>query len=121
MCHRETGYQLFSIASLIKETHLSYKDHAMITGTGVAIPSRVLTNKDFEAMVDTSDEWIRERTGIEKRHIIEEGRYTSDLCAEAAMKALEDAGLSPLDVDMICLATVTGDMGFPSTACIVQE
>lgn len=100
---------------------MSYKDHAMITGTGVAIPSRVLTNKDFEAMVDTSDEWIRERTGIEKRHIIEEGRYTSDLCAEAAMKALEDAGLSPLDVDMICLATVTGDMGFPSTACIVQE
>lgn len=100
---------------------MNRKIHSMITGTGVAIPGRVLTNKDLEKIVDTSDEWIRERTGIEKRHIIEEGRYTSDLCAEAALNALKDAGLSALDVDLICVATVTGDMGFPSTACIVQE
>ncbi len=93
----------------------------MITGLGTAIPSRVLTNADLERMVDTSDAWIRERTGIEKRHIIEEERYTSDLCAEAAERALADAGLTAEAVDLICVATVTGDMAFPSTACIVQE
>jgi 3-oxoacyl-[acyl-carrier-protein] synthase-3 len=93
----------------------------MITGTGISIPSRVLTNADLEKMVETSDEWIRERTGIQKRHIVEEGRYTSDLCAEAAQRALADVSLTPLDVDLICVATVTGDMAFPSTACIVQE
>lgn len=95
--------------------------HAMITGTGCAVPGRVLTNQDLEKMVDTSDEWIRERTGIAERHIIEEGRYTSDLCAEAAQRALTEAGVSALDVDLISVATVTGDMGFPSTGCIVQE
>lgn len=93
----------------------------MITGTGTAIPGNVLTNADLERMVDTSDEWIRERTGIEKRHIIEEGRYTSDLCAEAGRNALAEAGLTAEAVDLICVATVTGDMAFPSTACIVQE
>ncbi len=95
--------------------------HSMIVGTGVAIPSGILTNKDFEKMVDTSDAWIKERTGMEVRHIIEDGRYTSDLCTEAAQNALADAHLKPEDVDMIIVATVTGDMGFPSTACITQE
>lgn len=95
--------------------------YSMIVGTGVGIPSRILTNKDFEKMVDTSDAWIKERTGIEERHIVEEGRYTSDLCAEAGMNALQDADLKPEDIDLIIVATVTGDVGFPSTACIVQE
>ncbi|HOT98340.1 MAG TPA: beta-ketoacyl-ACP synthase III [bacterium] len=95
--------------------------YSMIAGMGVAIPANVLTNADLERMIDTSDAWIRERTGIEKRHIIEEGRYTSDLCAEAGRNALADAGLAVDTVDLICVATVTGDMAFPSTACIVQE
>ncbi|MBN2357542.1 ketoacyl-ACP synthase III [candidate division KSB1 bacterium] len=94
---------------------------SMIVGTGVSIPSGILTNKDFEKMVDTSDEWIRERTGMEIRHIIEDGRYTSDLCTDAAQKALADAHLHVEEVDMILVATVTGDMGFPSTSCIAQE
>jgi len=95
--------------------------HAEIAGTGVGIPSRILTNKDFEKMVDTSDAWIKERTGIEERHIVEEGRYTSDLCTEAGRNALADAGFKAEEVDLIVVATVTGDVGFPSTACIVQE
>lgn len=94
---------------------------SMITGTGVAIPSGVLKNKDFEKMVDTTDEWIRERTGMDTRHIIEEGRFTSDLCTEAAQNALAEANLTPDDVEIIIVATVSGDMGFPSTACIAQE
>jgi len=93
----------------------------MIVGTGVSIPSGILTNKDFEKMVDTTDEWIRERTGMDTRHIIEEGRYTSDLCTDAALKAMKDAHVSKNDIDLILVATVTGDMGFPSTACITQE
>lgn len=94
---------------------------SMIVGTGVSIPSGILTNKDFEKMVDTTDEWIRERTGMDTRHIIEEGRYTSDLCTDAALKAMKDAHVSKNDIDLILVATVTGDMGFPSTACITQE
>ena len=92
----------------------------MIIGTGSAAPEKVLTNHDLEKMVDTSDEWIRGRTGIERRHILEEGKTNSDLASEAALKAIEDAELTPEDIDCILLATVTPDSFFPSTACQVQ-
>ncbi len=93
---------------------------AGIAGTGHAVPSGVLTNRDLESMVDTSDEWIVERTGIRERRICRNGEVTSDLAAEAAKKALEDAGMNAQDVDLIIVATVTPDMPFPSCACIVQ-
>ena len=97
------------------------KPFSMITGTGVGIPEKILTNKDFEKIVDTSDEWITERTGMKVRHIVEDGVYTSDLCAEAAQNALKAAGLKAEELDMIIIGTVTGDLQFPSTACFVQE
>lgn len=93
----------------------------MIVGTGVGIPPKLLTNKDLEKIVDTSDEWIRTRTGMEIRHIVENGQLTSDLCTEAAKNALADAHVSVQEIDAIILATITGDVGFPSTACFVQE
>lgn len=97
------------------------KIHSMIAGIGSAVPQKILTNSDLEKMVDTSDEWIKERTGIKVRHIAEDGVQTSDLCAEAAIKALEEAGMRPGDLDVIILGTVTGDVYFPATACFVQE
>ncbi|RKY65949.1 MAG: 3-oxoacyl-ACP synthase [Candidatus Latescibacterota bacterium] len=92
-----------------------------IAGTGSAVPEKVLTNEDLEKMVDTSDEWIRTRSGIERRHIAEEDETTATLGAEAAQKALEDAGVSPEEVDFIIVATVTPEMLFPSTACVIQD
>lgn len=94
---------------------------ARITGTGSAVPSRILTNQDLEKMVDTSDEWITTRTGIKERHIAAEGEFTSTLATRAARAALEMAGLSPQDIDIIIIATVTPDFPFPSTACLVQN
>lgn len=94
---------------------------AMIWGIGKAVPDRVLTNHDLEKMVDTSDEWIRARTGIERRHIVDEHTKTSELSALAAQKALDDAGIHAEDIDVILLGTVTGDATFPSTACYLQE
>ena len=93
---------------------------AMILGTGRAIPEKILTNADLEKMVDTNDAWIVERSGIRTRHIVEPGTALSSLAAEAAKKALEDANLAATDIDLIILATVTGDMKFPATACFVQ-
>jgi len=93
----------------------------MILGIGKAVPERVLTNHDLEEMVDTSDEWIRARTGIERRHIVDEHTRTSELSALAAKNALEDAGIQAEDIDVILLGTVTGDATFPSTACYLQE
>jgi 3-oxoacyl-[acyl-carrier-protein] synthase III len=92
-----------------------------ITGTGSYLPDKVLTNADLEKMVDTSDEWIYQRTGIRERHIARDDEFTSDMAAEAAKKALANAGISPLDVELIIVATVTPDMVFPNTACLVQE
>lgn len=95
--------------------------YARITGTGSYLPEKVLTNFDLEKIVDTTDQWIRERTGIEKRHIALEGQTTADLAERAARNAIESAGLKPQDIDLIVLATTTPDRIFPSTACILQS
>lgn len=95
--------------------------YARITGTGSYLPEKVLTNKDLEAMVDTTDQWIRERTGIIKRHIAVDGQTTCDLAEQAARRAIEAAGKNPEDIDLIVLATTTPDKVFPSTACLVQQ
>ena len=91
-----------------------------ITGTGGYLPAKLLTNKDLEALVDTNDEWIVSRTGIRERHIAAEGEFTSDLAVHASRRALEAAGRTPADVDLIILATSTPDMVFPSSACLLQ-
>ncbi|NOX83380.1 MAG: ketoacyl-ACP synthase III [Alphaproteobacteria bacterium] len=93
---------------------------SVITGCGAYLPQKILTNDDLAKIVDTSDEWIRERTGIRERHIAEEGERTSDLATKAAQAALEAAGCEPGDIDLIILATATPDLTFPSTAAIVQ-
>jgi len=91
-----------------------------IEGLGFYLPSKVLTNADLEKRIETSDEWIRTRTGIRERRIAAEGENTSDLAVGAAKGALEQAGLKPTDLDMILVATMTPDMPCPATACIVQ-
>src|SRR5438876_9471270 len=92
-----------------------------IVGTGRALPTKVLSNADLEKMVDTSDQWIMERTGIRERRIIGESQTTSDLAADAARAALEMAGMTGKDLDCIIVATVTPDTPFPSTAVYVQH
>ena len=92
-----------------------------IVGVGSYVPERVLTNAELEKMVDTSDDWITTRTGIKERRIAAENEFTSDLAAKAAMKALQQAGVTPEQVDLIIVATITPDMLFPSTACLVQR
>ena len=94
---------------------------ARITGTGSFLPEKVLTNKDLEAIVDTTDQWIRERTGIVKRHIAVDGQTTCDLAEQAARRAMEAAGRQPSDIDLIVVATTTPDKVFPSTACLLQQ
>lgn len=91
-----------------------------IIGTGSFVPDNVVTNADLEKIVDTSDAWIRERTGIEARRIAPEGMNASDMATEAAKRALEAANLTAEDIDCIIVATLTGDMIIPSTACVVQ-
>ena len=97
------------------------KIFARITGTGSYLPERILTNKDLESMVNTSDQWIRERTGILKRHIAETYQTTCDLAEQAARRAIDAAGKRPQDIDLIVLATTTPDKIFPSSACLVQQ
>jgi 3-oxoacyl-[acyl-carrier-protein] synthase-3 len=92
-----------------------------ITSLATYVPPRVLTNADLEKLVETSDEWILQRTGIRERHIVEPGVGTSDLGTEAAAKAIERAGLTPDDIGVIIVGTVTPDMFFPSTACLIQH
>ena len=92
-----------------------------ISALGTYVPPRLLTNADLEKMVETTDQWIQERTGIRERHIVDKGVATSDLAVEAARKALAERGLVPNDVEAIIVATVTPDMFFPSTACLVQH
>lgn len=92
-----------------------------IAGTGSYFPEKVLTNADLEKMVDTSDEWITTRTGIKERRVAEKNQATSDLSLEAAKEAIKAAGMKPEDIDCILVATVTPDMFFPSTACLLQK
>ncbi|HEX7892838.1 MAG TPA: beta-ketoacyl-ACP synthase III [Terriglobales bacterium] len=100
---------------------MSQRLRAKITALGTYVPPRVLTNHDFEKMVETSDEWILTRTGIRERHVVDKGVATSDMATEAAKCALAQRGLGPKDIDAIVVATVTPDMFFPSTACLVQH
>ncbi|WP_031550940.1 beta-ketoacyl-ACP synthase III [Parvularcula oceani] len=93
----------------------------VVIGSGSALPARIVTNDELAQRIDTSDAWIRERTGIAQRHIASEDERTSDLATRAARAALEDAGLTPDDIDLIVLATATPDLTFPSTAAIVQS
>jgi 3-oxoacyl-[acyl-carrier-protein] synthase-3 len=95
--------------------------YARITGTGSYLPEKVLTNHDLEKMVDTSDQWIQERTGIKKRHVAQDNETTCDLAEKASLRALEAAGKSAEDVDLIIVATTTPDQIFPSTACLLQQ
>ena len=92
-----------------------------ITAVGAYLPDRVLSNDDLERMVDTSDEWIRERTGISERRIVDKGTGCSLLASRAAQDALRRRGITADDIDLIVVATVTPDMSFPATACLVQD
>ncbi|MDP2432519.1 MAG: beta-ketoacyl-ACP synthase III [Pseudomonadota bacterium] len=95
--------------------------HARIIGTGSYLPAYVLTNEELEARLETTSEWIIERTGIRERHIVEEGELTSDLAQKAAERAIEAAGIDESEIELIVVATTTPDRVFPSTACILQS
>src|ERR671922_1818120 len=92
-----------------------------ITSVGSYVPKRVLTNADLEQMVDTSDQWITTRTGIKQRRIAAANEFTSDMAAKASHLAMERGGVMPEQIDLIIVATITPDMPFPATACLVQE
>jgi 3-oxoacyl-[acyl-carrier-protein] synthase-3 len=92
-----------------------------IVSVGSYVPERVLTNADLERMVDTSDEWITTRTGIKERRLAADNEFTSDLAAKAALRAMQRGGITPDEIDLIIVATITPDMLFPSTACLVQQ
>ncbi|MFH1700250.1 MAG: beta-ketoacyl-ACP synthase III [Candidatus Zixiibacteriota bacterium] len=94
---------------------------AKIIGTGSYTPDKILTNQDFEKMVDTSDEWIKSRTGISERHVAVKGQVTSDFCVAAAKRALEMANIGADDIDLLLIGTVTPDYKLPSLACVVQR
>lgn len=94
---------------------------ARVIGVGSAVPKKILSNADLEKMVETTDEWITSRTGIRERRIVSEGEKFSDLCTKAAESALKNAHLKAEDVDMILVGTISGDMPFPATACLVQN
>lgn len=94
--------------------------HSQIIGTGSYLPEKTLTNADLEKIVDTTDQWITDRTGIRERHIAAENEAASDLAVQAAQKALQAAGIAPEELDILIVGTQTPDMTFPSTACIVQ-
>ncbi|MBC8378460.1 MAG: ketoacyl-ACP synthase III [Planctomycetes bacterium] len=97
------------------------KRRAILAGTGSFVPEKVLTNDDLTKIVDTNDEWITTRTGIKTRHVAGEGETTATLAAEAARRALKDAGMQAEELDLIILGTITPEMVFPSTACFVQD
>ena len=96
-------------------------NRARITGIGSAVPRKLLTNADLEKLVQTSDEWITTRTGIKERHVVVDGEKFSDLCTKAADAALKRAHMKPEDLDTIIVGTISGDMPFPATACLVQK
>ncbi len=92
-----------------------------ITGVGSYVPARILTNADLEKLVETSDEWITTRTGIKQRRLASDKEFTSDLATQAALRAMQNAGVTAEQIDLIIVATITPDMPFPATACLVQE
>src|SRR5207302_2121756 len=92
-----------------------------IIGTGSYVPEKILTNEDLSRVVDTSDEWIITRTGIKQRRIAAKDEHTSDMATKAALEAIEQAKISPAEIDLILVATATPDMPFPATACFVQK
>jgi 3-oxoacyl-[acyl-carrier-protein] synthase-3 len=94
--------------------------YSRIAGTGSHLPEKILTNADLEKIVDTSDEWIRTRTGISQRHVVAEGETTTDLAEHAARRAMADAGVGPQDVDLICVGTTTPDFVFPNVGTLLQ-
>jgi 3-oxoacyl-[acyl-carrier-protein] synthase-3 len=94
--------------------------HSRIVGTGSYLPAKILTNKDLERMVDTTDEWVFTRTGIRQRHVAADNENSSDLALAASRRAIDAAGIPPQDIGLIVVATTTPDMVFPSTACILQ-
>ncbi|MFM2440438.1 MAG: hypothetical protein RLZZ349_165, partial [Pseudomonadota bacterium] len=95
--------------------------HSRIAGTGSYLPKKILTNTELESMVDTTDEWIFSRTGIRERHIVADDEFTSDLALHAARNAIEAAGITANDIDLIIVATTTPDKIFPSTAVMLQN
>jgi len=95
--------------------------YSKIAGTGRYLPEKILTNFDLEKMVDTTDEWIRTRTGVERRHCVTPDQTTSDMCVEAARVAIEDAGIDVSDIDMVLVGTTTPDLIFPNAATLVQH
>ena len=95
--------------------------YTKIAGTGRYLPEKILTNFDLEKMVDTSDEWIRTRTGVERRHVVRDDETTSDMCVEAAKVAIEDAGVDVMDIDMVLVGTTSPDLIFPNCATLVQH
>src|ERR1700732_4050068 len=100
---------------------MSHRIAAKITGVAGYVPPKVMTNADLEKIVATNDEWIRTRTGIRERHIVENGTATSDLATEAAKTVLAQTDTNPADLDLIIVASVPPDMFFPATACLVQD
>ncbi|HRF84512.1 MAG: ketoacyl-ACP synthase III [Xanthomonadales bacterium] len=100
---------------------MSERIYSRIAGTGSYLPEKVVTNDDLAKVVDTSDEWIRTRTGIRERHVAAEGQTTSDMGHRAALKAIEAAGIDPAEIDLIVVGTTTPDYIFPSTACLIQQ
>jgi len=96
-------------------------NYSRIAGTGRYLPEKILTNADLEKIVDTTDEWIRTRTGVERRHVVAPDETTSDMCVEAAKVAMEDAGVKPADIDMVVIGTTSPDLVFPNVATLVQH
>ena len=94
--------------------------YSRIIGTGRYLPERVMTNFDLEKIVDTTDEWIRTRTGVERRHVVEPDQTTSDMCVESGKKAMDDAGVTPADIDMVITGTTSPDVVFPNVSTIIQ-
>ena len=104
-----------------RATHNFQGRTCSITGVGSYVPSKILTNHDLEKMVETSDEWITTRTGIKERRLAADDEWTSHMAAKAAEQAMKMAGVTAAEIDLIIVATITPDMPFPATACLVQQ
>src|SRR3984885_6235080 len=122
------SHRLDFLAPILQNTESHTQEHSLttpirakISALGTYVPPKLLTNADLERMVDTTNDWILARVGIRERHIVEKGVATSDLAVAAAKQALAQRGLAPSDLDAIIVGTVTPDMFFPSTACLVQH